>query len=150
MKNPFLSATFASSLVLLAGCTVPMDECDQGAADNDTCLNTESEENVDQTQQGLTVKSRTFYVSNPKSAANKYTGKGKALRVTATIPSGSTLVDINFNKSVWAINYVPCSGTYCSGTRTLYGCRNYGTIPVTVEYTGAGTPSLKYWFTDCY
>ena len=152
MKKLSALITLAPALFMLAGCTGQVEQCiqDQDGECQAPVEATGNQENTDSTQQALTFKSRTFYVSNPKSAANKYTGKSKALRVTATIPSGNRLYDINFMQSIWAIDGVSCSGTYCSATRTLYGCQNYGTIPVTVDYAGAGTPSLSYWFTDCY
>ena len=144
--------TLTPLLFMLAGCTGQVEQCvqDQDGHCQAPVVATEDQENVGSTQEALTVRSRTFYISNPKSYANKYTGKSKALRVTAKIPLGSSLVDINFNQSIWAIDGISCSGTYCSATRYLYGCQNYGTIPVTVDYTGYGTPSLSYWFTDCY
>jgi hypothetical protein len=116
-------------------------------------------EETAQVQEAYTVaKSRTFYVSNPKTSANNFTGKSFKLSVNASIPTGGKIKSIQFfdMTSLWSEMYISCSGTTsCTATTGTLpgGCRNYGTVPVVVQYTydsaSVKTPSLSYWFTDC-
>ncbi|MFH1620514.1 MAG: hypothetical protein ABIB04_00325 [Patescibacteria group bacterium] len=146
---PFVIVT----AVLTPSCV--LSECTDGecAENNET-----SYEETGQVQDAVTVKKyKTFYVSNPPSSANNYTRKANKLKVTATIPSGGkiTAMHIFDMYGIYAMMDIYCSGTTsCTGTKTLPGgCRNYGSVPVIVEYsyssTSPKTPSLTYWFYDC-
>lgn len=138
MSNKHIFAVTA--LFLLAA---PLQACLSENPDTDE---SDGEEDVAEAQQALSYK--TFYISNPTG-----TGKSYKLKVTASIPSGTGKiyeVDIFNINSPYAMIDVSCGGAVsCSATRNLYGCTNYGTVPVTVEYSGAVVPKLTYWFYDC-
>jgi hypothetical protein len=120
----------------------PMQACMYDSTEPD---DVELNETIDEAQQALSY--RIFYVSNPNGKSNK-------LQVTASIPSGTGKVygihifDIS---SPYSMMDISCGGVVsCSGTRSLpAGCINYGSVPVTVDYSGSVAPKLTYWFTDC-
>jgi len=157
-----MSRSLFAAIPFTAVCAILAPSCMLGGDGDGACTETDesscTSEDTAQVQEAYTVaKSRTFYVSNPSSSANGYTHKANALRITATIPSGGRITGMHLFEmySPWSEIYFSCSGTTsCTGTRSLPGgCRNYGSIPVVVEYTydsaSVKTPSLSYWFTDC-
>ena len=158
-----MSRSLFAAIPFTAMCAILMPSCMLGGGDDGSCTETDEAScdpgDTGQAQQAYTVtKSRTFYVSNPKTSANVYTGKSVRLSVNASIPTGGKIKSIQFfdMTSMWSEMHISCSGTTsCTATTGTLpgGCRNYGTVPVVVQYTtdsaSPKTPSLSYWFTDC-
>ena len=141
-ETRYLRGTMRRKHIIAAGAVLlpvaPIQACQyEGSAPED------AEEEASEARQALSYT--TFYISNP-------TGRADKLRVTASIESGAGQVsamhifDIN---SLYAMIDVPCGDASCMATEELYGCLDYGVVPVVVDYTGAVKPRLHFWFYDC-
>ena len=127
----------------LQACLYDDPDIDQTDDDSDVVQIDDKERTAEEEK---ALSHRIFYISNPN-------GKSYKLRITASIPSGTGKIDhVNIfgTDDPYSMITVSCGGVQsCTSTQTLYGCINYGTVPVSVEYTGSVLPRLTYWFYDC-
>lgn len=99
---------------------------------------------------------KTYYVSNPYSAANDYSGcsnglklTGSGSKITSVKPSGGGVSWDTLTSAGTSTLYDTwyCKGSTCDKDYTSGVCFYLGTV--TVKVTGTTVSSLKYYFTDC-